>query len=190
MKTILKNIANIQTGLFAKPAVKGDIVFLQARHFDENGLLNSTLHPDLLKEDISEKHLLRQGDVLFSAKGTKNFAAWYKGDNPAAVASTSFFVIRLHEEYSTKILPPYLVWFLNHPEILKYLKANAIGTSMVSISKGVLENLEIPIPSLDYQQILVNITQLRLKEKELMDRIEALKDKQIQQLTFNALKQY
>jgi hypothetical protein len=69
LKTSIRNITNIQTGLFAKPSGIGDVVYLQSRHFDENGLLLSTLHPDLLAEDIPEKHLLRDDDVLFAAKG-------------------------------------------------------------------------------------------------------------------------
>ena len=43
-------------------------------------------------------HILRQGDVLFAAKGTKNFAALYESKYHTAVASTSFFVIRVHKQ--------------------------------------------------------------------------------------------
>lgn len=95
MKTALKHITNIQTGVFAKPIKDGEIVYLQAKHFNENGQLIGLLHPDLLAESISGKHLLQPGDILFAAKGTKNFAAWYESKNLPAVASTSFFVIRL-----------------------------------------------------------------------------------------------
>ncbi len=90
MKTALKHITNIQTGVFAKPLKEGEIVYLQAKHFDENGQLISFLHPDLLAESISGHHLLQAGDVLFAAKGTKNFAALYESKNLPAVASTFF----------------------------------------------------------------------------------------------------
>ena len=45
MKTAFKNITTIQTGVFAKPIPKGEIVYLQAKHFDENGELTNTLYP-------------------------------------------------------------------------------------------------------------------------------------------------
>ena len=46
------------------------MVYLQAKHFDVNGQLLAALHPDLMADGISEKHLLKDGDVLFAAKGT------------------------------------------------------------------------------------------------------------------------
>ena len=78
MRVALKHIAFIQTGVFAKPAKEGQIVYLQSKHFDENGILKSSLYPDLKAESISEKHLLQNGDIIFAAKGTKNFAALYE----------------------------------------------------------------------------------------------------------------
>lgn len=185
MKTLIKDITNIQTGLFAKPAGIGKLVYLQSRHFDEYGQLHSVLHPDLMAEGISEKHLLKDGDVLFAAKGTKNFAAVFENHNEPSVASTSFFVIRPTDK---KILPQFLAWFLNNPATQTLLKGQAIGTSIPSISKQVLENLEVTIPSIETQKAILQITQLRIKEKSLKQKIETLKEKQIQQQIINAIK--
>lgn len=183
MKLQIKSITNIQTGLFAKPAGFGDVVYLQSKHFDENGQLICTLHPDLSSETISEKHLLKHGDVLFAAKGTKNFATVYLQPNPA-VASTSFFVIRLTSQV---LLPEYLAWFLNSDTAQSFLKGQAIGSSMPSISKQVLENLEITVPGIEAQKSILQITKLRLREKTLKQKIEVLREKQIQKQIFNAL---
>lgn len=185
MKALIKDITNIQTGLFAKPAGIGELVYLQSKHFDEYGQLHSVLHPDLPAEGISEKHLLKDGDVLFAAKGTKNFAAVFENNNEPSVASTSFFVIR---PTSNKVLPKFLAWFLNNHSTQTLLKGQAIGTSIPSISKQVLENLEITIPSIETQLAILQITQLRNKEKSLKQRIEALREKQIQQQIINAIK--
>jgi len=188
LKTVLKHITNIQTGVFAKPIKDGEIVYLQAKHFDENGQLISFLHPDLLAENISVNHLLKPGDILFAAKGTKNFAAWYESKNLPAVASTSFFVIRLKENTINKILPEFLAWYINQPVSQRFLKGNAMGTSIVSISKAVLEELEILIPDLQTQKAILIITHLRNSEKKLQHQIELLREKQIQQKIFNTLK--
>ena len=185
MKTLIKNITCIQTGLFAKAAGIGEVVYLQSRHFDEYGQLLTTLFPDLMADGISDKHLLRQGDVLFAAKGTKNFAALYENRNKPAVASTSFFVIRLTDK---KVLPEYLAWFLNNHSIQTLLKGQAIGTSIPSISKQVLENLEIFVPGIETQNAILQITKLRNKEKALRQEIERLRDKQIQQQITNAIR--
>lgn len=177
MKKSLKNIATIQTGVFAKPIPSGEIVYLQAKYFDENGELIGELYPDLNADGKIEKHLLKSGDVLFSAKGTKNFAACYETENIPAVASTSFFVIRLQ---SKEILPGYLTWFLNHPDTQCLIKGKAIGTSIPSISKVVLEELEIAIPSIHKQELILQIHKLQNREKKLKLQIESLREKKIQ----------
>jgi restriction endonuclease S subunit len=185
LKTHLKNITYIQTGLFAKPGGAGELVYLQAKHFDENGHLHAVLHPDLTAEGISEKHLLNEGDVLFAAKGTKNFAAVFENHNEPSVASTSFFVIRPTDK---KLLPQYLAWVLNSQTTQTLLKGQAIGTAIPSISKQVLENLEIAIPNIEKQKVILQITKLRNKEKSLKREIETLREKQIQQQIINAIK--
>jgi len=185
LKTLFKNIATIQTGVFAKPVQKGEIVYLQSKHFDANGDLAETLYPDLNAAGKIDKHLLKKGDILFAAKGTKNFAAWYENDNMPAVASTSFFVIRLQVP---NILPGYLTWFLNHPDTQLFLKGYARGTSISSISKAVLSELEISIPDIQRQELILNIYNLRNREKKLKRQIETLREKEIQQLLINAIK--
>jgi hypothetical protein len=184
LKTIIKDIAHIQTGLFAKPSGMGELVYLQSKHFDEYGQLHVVLHPDLLAGGISEKHLLQDGDVLFAAKGTKNFAAVFENHNEPAVASTSFFVIRPTNE---KVLPNYLAWFLNNHNTQTLLKAQAIGTSIPSISKQVIENLEITLPSIETQKAILQIAKLRNQEKSLKQEIETLKDVKINHQLLQAI---
>lgn len=181
MKSKIQDIATLQTGLFAKPLAMGEVVYLQAKHFDDQGNLSATLHPDLSMEGFSQKHLLRAGDVLFAAKGTKNFAAVYEAHNLPAVASTSFFVIRL---FDSKVLPEYLSWFLNNQNTQASLKAQAMGTSIPSISKVVLEELEIPVPTIEKQKSIVAISKLRWQEKCIYAKLEYLRDKKIQNQIF------
>ena len=181
---LIKDITNIQTGLFAKPAGIGELVYLQSKHFDEYGQLHSVLHPDLVAEGISEKHLLKHGDVLFAAKGTKNFAAVFENHNEPSVASTSFFVIRPADK---KVLPQYLAWFLNNHTTQTLLKGQAIGTSIPSISKHVLENLEITVPGMETQKVILQISKLRNKEKSLKQQIETLEDIKINQQLLQAI---
>ncbi len=129
--------------------------------------------------------MLKKGDVLFAAKGSKNFAAWYEDDKMPAVASTSFFVIRLIDN---NVLPGYLTWFLNHPDTQTLLKGQAIGSSIASISKAVLSELEVPIPSIQKQELILMIFNLRNRERNLKQQIENLREIEIQNLLINAIK--
>ena len=187
MKTRLGDIAKIQTGIYGKTVSQGDIVYLQAKHFDENGNIRSILHPDLLVNGLTDKHLLQEGDIIFAAKGSKNFAALYEQRNQAAVASTSFFVIRLNNSFRELVLPGYIVWFLNLSSSQLYLKGRAIGTSIVSISKTVLDEMEISVPSIRTQQTILQVFKLINQEKSLKFRIETLHEQLIQQQLLKAI---
>lgn len=173
MKKSLKDIVNIRTGLFAKPTDHGEVVYLQSKHFDENGQLAAVLYPDLNKDSIPEQHLLNAGDVLFAAKGTKNFATVYEEKNPIAVASTSFLVLSLT---TNVIQPKFLAWWLNSKEIQEFLKGMAKGTSIPSITKAQMEDLKVPILPLDVQDALVRLSELRVSEKMILADIDRLND--------------
>lgn len=162
----------------------GDVVYLQAKYFDENGILTSELNPDLKFNIVSDKHILSVGDILFAAKGYKNFAVAYKNNYPPSVASTSFFVIRLK---TNNILPEYVAWYLNNSTIKKYLKGKAIGTSIASIAKPVLEDLEIYIPDLQKQKTIIKIDSLQKNEQSLANRIQKLKGQLIQNKLYKSL---
>lgn len=185
MKTLVRDITHIQTGLYAKPSDTGELVYLQVKHFDEFGHLLSDLYPDLPLDGISEKHILNEGDVLFAAKGGKNFAYVFENHNEPSVASTSFFVIRLTDN---NVLPSYLAWFLNNHNTQIRLKGQAMGTSIPSISKQVIENLELNVPSIETQKTILQIVELFEREKSLIYEIESLREKLIQQMIINSLK--
>ena len=185
MKQKIKHIASIQTGIFTKVSSQGKALYLQAKYYDQDLEITGVIKPDIVLDGIAEKHLLRKGDILFAAKGNRNFATCFAGLEYPAVASTSFFVIRVHEE---TIAPEYLAWFLNQPNAMQFLKGKAKGTSIVSISKSSINDLEVSIPSIQKQRLILKIFQLRNREKALTSKIGRLLELNIQQKIMNAIK--
>lgn len=174
----LNQIASIQTGVFAQTVNEGEFNYLQVRHFNENGQFNNFIIPDKVNKDRLEKHLLKEDDILFAAKGTKNFSAVYRTNNiGASVASSSFLILRIRDQ---QILPEYIAWYLNHPKTQSYLKIKARGTALPSISIETLADLEIPVPDLKKQKAIVKIAELKNREKYLWNKISELNEKYIQ----------
>lgn len=183
LKKSIAHIARVQTGVFAKPLETGEVVYLQARHFDEHGSLIGQLYPDLSASEVSDKHLLNGGDVLFAAKGIKNFATVHESHNLPAVASTSFLVLRINQQV---VLPEYLAWFLNLDETLTHLRAKAKGTSIPSITKADMMALEIPVIPMERQQLIVHLQHLGRREVQLRMAILQKRQQWInQQITHN-----
>ena len=186
MKIALKNLASIQTGIYEKPNLTGEVVYLQAKNFNEDGRLYFDVPPSLNINNKVQKNLLVDGDVLFNARGVKNFAIKYNAWMGVAVASSTFMVVRIKSSYWDKILPEYLIWYINLPQIQAYFKSAATGTSLPSISKSVLEDLEVPVPSIEIQDAIVSSHQLRRQEKQITARIEELKEQLTQHQLLSA----
>lgn len=184
MFMILGQIAEIKTGIFAKPGPVGEAVYLISRHFDESGQIKDGVQANLIVDKSVGRHLLKPHDVLFAAKGPKNFAAVYNGEFPA-VASTTFFVIRLAVP---EVIPEYLVWQLNSPTTETFLKSQAIGSAMVSIPKSALWNLKIAVPAIEKQRRILEIARLSKAEYDLRLKIAERRMTQIQQQIINAIK--
>ena len=185
MKTKLGEIATITSGVYSNFGQSGNAIYLQANYFNKAGEMADYIRPNLVLNKQTEKHLLNEGDILFAAKGTKNFAVSIKNKMGPCVASSTFLVLRINEGLRKKVLSEFLVWFLNHPNNQAQLKAKAIGTDLPSISKKALEGIEIIIPEISTQENIVIISELRKKEKGLKNNIEQLRETQVQQILYD-----
>ncbi|MBK8874358.1 MAG: restriction endonuclease subunit S [Bacteroidetes bacterium] len=165
LNTKLQNIATITTGYYGQAEPEADLVCLQARNFDDNGSLVEVLYPELKATFKTKKHLLKDGDVLFAAKGSRSFATCYRlKDYPTAVASTTFFIIRLFENATKNVIPEYLVWVLNHASTKQKIIQTSSGSAVNSLSKSFLTELEIEVPTIETQKRIVTISNLLLKK--------------------------
>ncbi len=185
LKTHLFNIANVHSGIYAKPDYQGEVYYVQARHFDSDLEFNTQVKPDLKLEGKIAKHLLQIGDVLLAAKGNDNFAVQYKGIIKPAVASSMFIVIRIKD---SNVLPEYVTWFLNLEATQTYLRASSRGSDLRSLTQSIVEQIEIVIPPLQKQRAVVEFQTLRKKERILYKKLDELKEQEIQTLLLTSLK--
>lgn len=185
MNIYIKDITTITTGIYTKTHSKGSVFYLQARDFDKYKTLKTNLEPNITNANSIKKHLLNKGDVLIAAKGFDNFAVMYNKDVSPAVASSIFIVLRNID--NSIIMPEFLVWFLNHPKTQLLLKKNAKGTSLPSINKKHIGEMEIPIPNIKKQKLIMEVGKLNIQEKQLHSKIQRLKETIINQQLINVL---
>lgn len=165
----LKDIAEIQTGIYAKASPSPDTVYLQVSDFDSEGVICHSIRPSIATTKKNIGHYLKDGNLLFAAKGNNNFCAIFIGNNEQCVASSSFLVIRGIKKSIAQ--PEYINWYLNLLSTLALLSSNAVGTSIPSITKAMLEEIEIPLPPIATQEKIVEIAKLQKKERHLRDII-------------------
>lgn len=179
--TKLNSIATIQTGVFSKTTPNPDALYLQQSDFDSRGELRDTAQPTIATDN--PRHLLTAGDLLLASKGNNNMCVIVPEIEQKCVASPSFLVIRLHDKFA--ILPEYVAWYLNLSTIQTTLAAQARGTSIMSISKATLGELEIPIPPIERQKKYIELSKLQKREQELY---KAIAEKRKQLLEYKMIK--
>lgn len=181
-KTLLKDLAEILSGIYAKMDPNGEIAYLQTKDCPNSVVTKYASR--VLQTPKMQKNLLQDGDILFASKGVNYLSVVFR-EQEKAVASTSFFVIRLK---SSLITPEYLSWFLRQPTTKTYFKINRAGSVTPLIHKPAVENLEVPVPTLEEQNIIVNIANLSQREKEIQQEIIEKKQIIVQQLLMNKIK--
>jgi restriction endonuclease S subunit len=173
MKTRLKDIAEIRAGHTIRKSdrdPKGRICsVLQIQNVTADGTLNLNTLRSFRLRAIPEKSLLLGGDVLLSARGQRNLAATYEGGLPMpVVAASQFFVIKPKH---SQILPEFIGWYLNQPPAQRHLLSNRTGSHVQIITKSVLEELPMDVPSLANQRRILQLHGLASRERKLSEKL-------------------
>lgn len=115
---------------------------------------------------------LRSGDILFVARGNRNYAVKIDEipDGIQAVASPHFFVIGVQD---TSLTPDFLTWFLNQTPCQNYFEQNAEGTMAKSIRRSVLEQTPMAIPSLQKQAAIVKLHKSHIQHNYVIQQLLA-----------------
>lgn len=181
-KVRLQEVAEILSGVYLKSSLNGEIACLQVKD-----LLMPSPETTATRIDYVPKldnYLLKKGDILFAGKGTTYLCVVFDLDLPA-VPSTTLYSIRLH---SNIISPDYLCWYLNHPSVVAAIKTAQAGTGTPLIHKPTLENLEIIIPDQETQRLIVELSTLQKREKEILEAIAEKRMQVTNQILINELK--
>ena len=178
MQCKIQDIAIVRTGSYIKELQESDVHYLQVNNFDKVNDKFILPKPTLELNNKIQKHLLLEGDILLAAKGTYNFCTVFHERMGNAVASSSFLILRIFDQ--SVVNPNYLCWILNREDSLAFLKVNAIGTSIPSISKAFVKDFAINVPPMHVQCKIVAISKLQQREQKISEKIFYLRNKLIQ----------
>jgi len=184
----LNRLAIIRSGYHSRAKIEsledGSHYLLQARDVDGERLIYradtlTRFNPDLSSKDGT----LKKNDILFMARGARNYSLLLREIPDPTLAAACFFIMRVSND---KLLPAYLFWYLNQPPVEQYLvRHSGRGVHMPVVRRSVLENLDIPHPNLEIQKKIVELEALRRQEEELTSR---LVEKRKQLITTSCLK--
>lgn len=184
----------MQTG--AEDFVVGDLAIVQAG-FPFRGAVeataNGSVHAVQLKDTTESgvdwtgvartnasirrpESRLRDGDLLFVARGPRFYALCVSDPPLDSVCSPHFFHLRLHSE--ARVLPEYLAWIINRPPVQRQIYQAAEGSNQLSIRRPELEQLRVRIPSFSDQHRIVTLMHLAHREQTLLRQLVANRERE------------
>ena len=173
MKIKLHEIADIEAGHPFRGAIAehehGDCQVIQVRDIDTDGQVNWTGVICTKITGRKRPNGLREGNIIFAARGPRNLATCMADLNRPVVCAQHFFRITL--KGTNNALPEFIAWQLNQAPLQRYFRQSAEGSAQVSIRRAVLEQAMITLPPLEQQTILTRFADKALKEKQLLTKL-------------------
>jgi hypothetical protein len=154
---LLKQIATIRAGHPFRGKIEEDLDgnarVIQMKDVDAERGVN---WDGLLVTDLPGKKQpdwLKSGDLLFAARGNRNFAVQLDEIPFNTVLSPHFFHLTVKRE--ANVLPGFLAWQINQEPIQQYLQKSSHGSMVQAIGRQELENMQLAIPPLEKQHAIV-----------------------------------
>ena len=168
----LSELVIIQAGYPFRGAIQnistGSVKAVQAKDISELGVLCCD---DLIVTELSGKReadWLKQGDILFIAKGATHVASFIDRDLERTTCAPSLFLLHIKPQWLDLVDPLFITWQLNQMPLQQYFQRSAEGSMQISIRKPVLAAAPISLPDLQIQRTIAKLYSASLKENELL----------------------
>jgi len=141
----------------------GDSPFVQLKNVSlERGVDWQAVAHVSLPSSRTQK-LLNNGDVLFSARGGKNYGYLVSNPPEKSVCAPHFFVLSIKDK---EILDPaFLVWQLNQKPAQDYFERTATGSNITNIRRLAIEKLSVAIPPIETQRSITAFAKTAMRER-------------------------
>lgn len=114
---------------------------------------------------------VQQGDILLTSRGAvrggfKATLVNHSFDTPI-IASSSLYILRL---VSDNLLPEYLTIYFHSKPGQRALQNMATGATVRSVPLSKLQEMDIPVPELSKQQMVIDVYENMKQQKALLQR--------------------
>lgn len=171
--SVLADLADIQPGYPFRGPVKqipgGEAAVVQIKNVD---VLRGIDWNALVRTELQGRRKpdwLQEGDIVFTARGNRNAAAAVGQVPVKAVSSPHLFVIRVRKQ--DRALPAFIAWLMNQPDAQRYFAQSATGSYILNIRKEVLAQMPLRLPSLEKQQLIVQLDAAARREQEVLEQL-------------------
>lgn len=174
LTTLLGNKADIISGVVLTRKKSPDdngyrYTVFTLKSFNENGYIEEQYFDEFVSvSEIDKKQISKEGDVIIRLSQPYT-AVYITKEFEDILIPSLFIIIRIKDK---NILPQYIQIFLNSEKCKKQFGESAIGSAISIIKASTLkESIEIPVYPLEYQRKIIDVNNLILKEKQILDEL-------------------
>lgn len=144
----------------------GSVSVVQMKDLHADSLIDwsATVRTELMGR--KEPDWLKQGDLLFVSRGNRYHAVHVDQSPHRAVCGAHLFHLTVREP--ALVLPAFLAWQIGQQPVQRQLLQAASGSNQLSVAKTSLEALEITVPPMRTQRLLVGMAEAALREKVVL----------------------
>ena len=172
----LGDIADVQTGPFGSQLHKSDYIAegipcIMPTNIGPhlNFIVDGIAHVSEVDANRLSRHLTEIGDIIYARRGDIEKCAYVTTNEEKWLCGTGCLKIRCNNEVNSR----FIAYLLYTAECKKWITGNAVGTTMLNLSKGILSNLPLLVPSHEDQRRIASILSSLDRKIELNNKINA-----------------
>jgi len=186
----LRDVARVQAGYLCRtrvePAPGGTHRLLQSRDLSGDGQIDPTSLVTFHPERKPDLYRVSEGDILILARGQEHRAHLVRSDLSDTLASSVFHIIRPARD---AVLPGYLAWWLNQPDVQAKIKAGSRGTGIGYVSRQYMEQVPVMVPPRDKQQRIADAMTLWHRRHAIQSQLDQKRQTMIHGICRRAVRQ-
>lgn len=172
----LGDIADVQTGPFGSQLHKSDYIAegipcIMPTNIGPhlNFIVDGIAHVSEVDANRLSRHLTEIGDIIYARRGDIEKCAYVTTNEEKWLCGAGCLKIRCNNEVNSR----FIAYLLSTAECKKWITGNAVGTTMLNLSKGILSNLPLLVPSHEDQRRIASILSSLDRKIELNNKINA-----------------
>jgi hypothetical protein len=146
---------------------QGPLPVLQVNDFDRQGRFDADQLARIQPDFDPSPYLLDEGDVLFLARGGRNWART-AADAAGMITPGYFYILRPDIDRAD---PVYLAWWLNSPGAQRQIGSAQRGSKIRFIPLSEFRSLTVALPPLTQQRRIAELHGLATREYAIMTRL-------------------
>lgn len=171
MEVSLRDVASIENAFPLRAAIdvdpEGTHLSIQAKDIDGDCRVRLSSLVRFTPSSDATPYRVNPGDVVLTTRSRYD-AAVVEGVPDDTIAAGSLYILRAD---AARVHPPFLAWYLHHPDTQAALRARQSGVSIPFLRLAELSALPISLPPIATQRAIAEIDGLRQREVDLSREI-------------------